>query len=259
MSIVPDSTSSAYAILLISAITFLAPSRFASIAERMFASSAFVTATNTSALSTFSSSSSSSSAESPCNTTALVSCSRNLPGALIVALDDLYLVIRLFERAREIEPDVAAARDHDLAHRIVELAHLAQHGADVLARRNEEHLVIFLDHGVAVRDDPFAAAVHRDDARLDVRDVLRQLAQRVADQRTAARARASRRAARDRPRNRAPGARRGNGSAARCNPLRATRADRYVHRDAAGARTAARGSSSRARGCARSASACGTV
>ena len=93
---------------------------------------------------------------------------------------------RPFERAREIEADVAAARDHDLARRIVELAHLAQHGTGVLARREEEHLVAFLDDGVAVGDDAFAAAVDRDHAAFDVRDVLRQVAQRMADERAAA-------------------------------------------------------------------------
>src|ERR687897_655730 len=98
-------------------MTLRAPSRFASIDESMLASSAFVTATNTSVLSMFSSSSSSSSAESPCST---------------------------------IARDVAAARDDDLARRLVELAHLAQHGARVLARGEEEHLVTFLDDGVAV-------------------------------------------------------------------------------------------------------------
>ena len=48
-----------------SAITFLQPSRFASMAERMLTSSALVNDTNTSELSMFSSSSSSSSAASP--------------------------------------------------------------------------------------------------------------------------------------------------------------------------------------------------
>ena len=108
-----------------------------------------------------------------------------LPRALPVALDDLDLVAA-FERSREIEADVAAAGDHDLARRLVELAHLAQHGAYVFARGDEEHLVAFLDDGVAVGDDALAAAVDRDDAALDVRDVLRQVAQRMADERAAA-------------------------------------------------------------------------
>ena len=54
-----------------SAMTRCAPRRFASSAERMFASSEFVSAQNTSALSMFSSTSSSSSAASPFSTIVL--------------------------------------------------------------------------------------------------------------------------------------------------------------------------------------------
>src|SRR4029079_4596658 len=109
----------------------------------------------------------------------------DLARARPIALDHLDLVRRL-ERAREVEADVAAARDHDFADRIVELAHLAEHGANVLARRDEEHLVVFLDHGVSVRDEAAPAAEERDGTALDVRDVLRELAQRMTDERATA-------------------------------------------------------------------------
>ena len=56
----------------------------------------------------------------------------------------------------------------------------------VLARREEEHLVAFLDDGVAVGDDAFAAAVDRHHPAFDVRNVLRQISERVADERAAA-------------------------------------------------------------------------
>src|SRR5690606_37580677 len=49
-----------------------------------------------------------------------------------------------------------------------------------------EDLVAFLDDGIAVRDDAAPAAVDRDDAALDLRDVLRQLAPPPADEGPAA-------------------------------------------------------------------------
>src|SRR5690606_13478474 len=93
---------------------------------------------------------------------------RDVARPLPAPLDDLDIVRRL-ERPREAQADVAAARDHDAAYRIVELAHLAQHAADVLARGDEEDLVAFLDDGIAVRDDAAPASIDRDDAALDAR------------------------------------------------------------------------------------------
>ena len=61
-----------------SAITLWAPRRFASMADRMFASSEFVMAANTSALSIFSSINSSSSAASPFSTMVFSSSSETL-------------------------------------------------------------------------------------------------------------------------------------------------------------------------------------
>ena len=135
--------------MLISAITLCPPRRLASIADRMFASSALVTATNTSALSMFSSSSSSSSAASPCQHDGVAELLGDAPRAALVALDELDLVLAL-QALRETEADVAAARDHDLAHRVLELPHLLHHQPDVVARGDEEHLVAFLDDRVAV-------------------------------------------------------------------------------------------------------------
>ena len=65
-----------------SAITLWAPSRLASMAERMLASSELVSAANTSALSMFSSISSSSSAASPCSTIVLFEELGDAPRAL---------------------------------------------------------------------------------------------------------------------------------------------------------------------------------
>jgi hypothetical protein len=56
----------------------------------------------------------------------------------------------------------------------------------VLGRGEEEHLVARLDHRVAVRVDRALAAEDRDDPRVDVRDVLLDLADRLADQQAVA-------------------------------------------------------------------------
>src|SRR5690606_40871550 len=68
---------------------------------------------------------------------------------------------------------------------LVDLAQLARHAADVLARGDEEVLVAFLDDGIAVRDDAAPASIDRDDAALDARHVLRQLAERPTHERAA--------------------------------------------------------------------------
>ena len=65
------------------------------------------------------------------------------------------------------------------------LAHLAHHAAQVVARGEEEDLVAFLDDRVALGPNAAAAAVDGDDARVRLRQVLAQLAQRVADERAA--------------------------------------------------------------------------
>ena len=73
MSMVPVAARSAYAGLLIRAMTLLAPILLASMADRILASSALVTATKTSVRSIFSSSNRFSSVASPCSTMALSS------------------------------------------------------------------------------------------------------------------------------------------------------------------------------------------
>ena len=95
---------------LISAITLRAPSRLASMAERMLASSALVSAANTSALSMFSSISSSSSAASPCSTMVLSQALGDRAARARIALDQLDLV-GASRAARQPEADVAAAGD----------------------------------------------------------------------------------------------------------------------------------------------------
>ena len=188
-----------------SAITLRAPRRLASIAERMLASSELVSAANTSVLSMFSSMSSSSSAASPCSTMAFSSSSEMRRARARVALDELHLVV-LLQRLREAEADVAAAGDDDAPHRIFVFAHLAHDAADVVARGEEEHLIAVFDDRVAVGRDAAAVAVDRHDARLDLRQVLAQLAQLLADEQAAARARARPPGAPCRRRNRAPAA-----------------------------------------------------
>ena len=153
-------------------------------AERMFASSELVSAANTSALSMFSSSSSSSSAASPCSTMVRFRRSETRRARLRVALDELHLVLVL-EIAREPEADVAAAGDHHAARRRLLAAHLLHDDADVLARRQEEHLVAVLDDGVALGLDAPAGAVDGRDARVGRRNVLAQRAQCLAHQRSA--------------------------------------------------------------------------
>ncbi len=165
-----------------SAITLWAPRRFASMADRMFASSELVSAANTSALSMFSSSSSSSSAASPCSTVVRFKSSDTRRARFAVALDELHLVLVL-ELAREPEADVAAARDDHAPRRRLLAPHLLHDHADVLARRQEEHLVAVLDHRLAFGLDALARAVDRGDARVRARNVLAQRAQRLAHQR----------------------------------------------------------------------------
>ena len=69
MSMLLPCTRSAYTPRLMRDMTLPAPSRLASMADRMFAWSSLVTAQNTSVRSMFSSRSRSSSAASPCSTT----------------------------------------------------------------------------------------------------------------------------------------------------------------------------------------------
>jgi hypothetical protein len=109
---------------------------------------------------------------------------RDVPGALRLALDDLHLVL-LVERLREPEADVAAARDHDALDRVLRASASPHDDADVLRRRDEEHLVAVEDLGVAIGLDALALAVHRRDTRLAVLHVRAQLADRASDQRAA--------------------------------------------------------------------------
>src|SRR5690606_26244730 len=105
-------------------------------------------------------------------------------GALAVALDQLHLVGGL-QRAREPHADVAAAGDDDPPHRAIQLAQLVDHRADIGARRDEEHLVVRLDDGVAARHDRLATAVDCRHTGVHVRNMRAQRAQLLADQRAA--------------------------------------------------------------------------
>src|SRR5580692_5102369 len=104
--------------------------------------------------------------------------------ALAVALDELHLILVL-EFARQPDPDVAAARDDDAPRRRFLAPHLLHDHADVLACRQEKHLVAVLDDRLALGLDALARAVDRRDARVRTRYVLAQRTQRLPDERAA--------------------------------------------------------------------------
>ena len=101
----------------------------------------------------------------------LVELLGDIAGALLAVLDDLDLV-GLLQRLREAHANVAATRNDNATHRVFEAPHLAHEHADVLAVGDEEHLVVFLDDRVAVREHRFALAVNRRDTGLRIRDVI---------------------------------------------------------------------------------------
>jgi hypothetical protein len=82
----------------------------------------------------------------------------------------------------EAEADVAGARNHHAAHARLLGGELLHDEAHVLARRDEEDLVVLLDRGLALRQDAAPFAVDRGDAHLAVRDVRAQLMQLVPDE-----------------------------------------------------------------------------
>src|ERR1017187_2101941 len=104
--------------------------------------------------------------------------------AALVVLDDLDRVVAL-ERARKPQADVAAARDHDPAYRLVLAAQLLHHLADILAGGEAEHLVAGLDHGGTLGHDRPVAAEDGGEAHVDVRYVLADVLQLVTHQRSA--------------------------------------------------------------------------
>src|SRR6185437_7654830 len=73
----------------------------------------------------------------------------------------------------------------DSAHRAVFLAELAHHAPQVGARSEEEDFVALVDDGVALGANAAPRAVNRDDARIRLRQVLANLAQRAPDERPA--------------------------------------------------------------------------
>ena len=212
----------------------------------------------------FSSISSSSSAASPLQHDGVAQDLGDAPRAGRVALDELDLVAVL-DALREPQADVAAARDHDALHRVLDAAQLAHDLAHVLGGGDEEHLVVVLDHRVALGRDAAAVAVDRDDARVDVRQVLAQGAQLLADQRAAAD-----RLDPDQPHAAVGEVEHLQRARVADQPLdvlgdQLLGADVDVHREASAVRrrsvrrTAPRGPCTRASGCARSWSACGTA
>ena len=96
-----------------------------------------------------------------------------------VALDELDLVVGL-ECARQAQADVAAAGEQHALHRLVRLAQLAHHLADVLAGGDEEDFVVGLDDGGPLGDDRPALPEDGRDPRVDPRHVLAQGAQLLA-------------------------------------------------------------------------------
>ena len=105
-------------------------------------------------------------------------------GVMLVAVDHLHLVV-VFDGAHDAVADVAAAGDHDALDALVHAPQLAHHLADVLGRRQAEHFVAGLDQRVAFRRDRRVTAEDGSDARIDLRDVLAQVLERVADERPA--------------------------------------------------------------------------
>src|SRR6185437_15309464 len=110
---------------------------------------------------------------------------RHPPRAPHIALDELHLA-RLLERAREAKAYVTAARNDHTAYPCVLLAQLADHPADVIARREEEHLIAFLDDRRAFRRYAAAAAVDGNHARFHAGQMLRQLPEAMTHQEPAA-------------------------------------------------------------------------
>jgi len=81
-------------------------------------------------------------------------------------------LIRGFERLSQAHADITATGDYDSPYRVVQLAHFAQYGSDILARRDEEHLVVFFDDRIAIGNDSLTVAIDNDNPALDIRYVL---------------------------------------------------------------------------------------
>jgi hypothetical protein len=124
----------------------------------MFASSSLVSAQKTSVFSMFSSSSSSSSAAS------------------------LHLVAVLDGHGQP-QADIPATGQYHPLHRLVQLAQLAHHAADMLVGGDEEDFVINLDDSIAARHDGFAAPEDCRNAGIGSGKVLLEFTQFVTDQR----------------------------------------------------------------------------
>jgi hypothetical protein len=118
----------------------------------MFDSSLLVRAQKTSVFSMFSSASSCRLRRAAADDQALAQLLGQHAAACVAALDHLHRVLVL-QPLGQACPDVAAAGDHDALVGLVDAAQLGHHLADVLARRDEEHLVVGLDHRVALGDD----------------------------------------------------------------------------------------------------------
>ena len=82
-----------------------------------------------------------------------------------IALDQLDLV-RVLERAREPQSDVAATGDDELAHLRQALAHFGEHLGEIVARRDEENLIALGDHRVAAGAQQSPVAIDRGDAHV---------------------------------------------------------------------------------------------
>ncbi len=103
----------------------------------------------------------------------------------MIPFDDLDLV-GLLERERQAHADIAAAGDHDAAHRVLEAPHLAHEHTNVLAVGDEENLVALLDHRIAVRQHGFTLAIDRRNAAFGIRDVLFERRDALADEQAVA-------------------------------------------------------------------------
>src|SRR5690606_24925885 len=90
-----------------------------------------------------------------------------------------------FQRFRQPVTDVAATDDHNAAIGVFFAAQFVDDLTDVFFGRNKEHFVIGFNHGVAGRLNGFVTAEYGGHAGFDIGQVIFQVMNGVAHQRTA--------------------------------------------------------------------------
>lgn len=101
-----------------------------------------------------------------------------------IPFDNLYPVV-FFQALRQAPPDIAAAREDQLAMRFFRPSQFLHHRGNVFCRGNEEDLIVFLDDGVAFGLDRLAIPVDGRHPRFTAVQMLVELAQLLPDQRAA--------------------------------------------------------------------------